>query len=162
MYMQSHIPVKFRGYLMSCDVAMLWLQVHLSPLKSILLGCYYRPSSSNSQYLDNSVVHVMKTEIYVLGDRNINFLASSCPLTITITSVCNLIQVINQSTRVHTNKTGTVSSTCIDHMYINAAELYSKAVSIGFGDHNSVSISRKTKVPKAGSKLYIKDDSYAF
>lgn len=90
MYMQSHIPVKFRGYLMSCDVAMLWLQVHLSPLKSILLGCYYRPSSSNSQYLDNSVVHVMKTEIYVLGDRNINFLASSCPLTITITSVCNL------------------------------------------------------------------------
>ena len=46
MYIQSHIPVKFRGDRMLCDVEMLWLQVQLLHLKS--MGCYYRPPSSNS------------------------------------------------------------------------------------------------------------------
>ena len=99
----------------------------------------------------------MKTEIYVLGDLNIFFLASSCPLKmniLNITSVCHLVQVINQPTRVFTNKAGTVSSTCIDYIYTNAAELCSKAisVSVGFSDHNLVGISRKAKVPKAEPK----------
>ena len=98
-----------------------------------------------------------KREIYVLGDLNINFLASSCPLKkkiLSMTSACNLVQVINQPTRVFTNKTGTVSSTCIEHIYTNAAELCSKAISvtIGFSDHNLVGISGKAKVPMAGLK----------
>ena len=115
-----------------------------------------------SQYLDKLCEMFERAcneyrEIYVLGDINIHFLASSCPLKntiLSITSVCNLVQVINQPTRVDTNKTGTVSSTCIDHIYAhtNAAELCLKAisVSIGFSDHNLVGISRKAKVPKAG------------
>ena len=53
MYIQSHIPVKLRRYLMSCDVEMLWLRVHLPHLKPILLECCYRPLCSGSQYLDN-------------------------------------------------------------------------------------------------------------
>ena len=85
MYIQSHIPVKLRNDLMSCDVEMLWLQVHLPHLKPILLGCCYRPPSSSSQYLDNLCEMFdracdEKREIYVLGDLNINFLASSFPL----------------------------------------------------------------------------------
>ena len=52
MYIQSHIPVKLRRYLMSCDVEMLWLRVHLPHLKPILLECCYRPPCSGSQYLD--------------------------------------------------------------------------------------------------------------
>ena len=81
-----------------------------------------------------------------------------------MTSACNLVQVINQPTRVFPNKTGTVSSTCIDHIYTNAAELCSKAISvtIGFSDHNLVGISRKAKVPKAGPKILHKTSYRGF
>jgi hypothetical protein len=49
----------------------------------------------------------------------------------------NLTQVVDQPTRVFI-KTGTKSSTCIDHIYSNVPEHCSKAVSlyIGFIDHN--------------------------
>ena len=50
------------------------------------------------------------------------------------------------------------SSTCIDHIFTNAAEMCFKAVSrlIGCSDHNRVAISRKTKVPKAGPNIVYK------
>ena len=74
MYIQSHIAVKLRKDLMSCDVEMLWLQVHLPQLKPILLGCCYKPPSCSSQYLDNLCEMFDRAcnenrEIYVLGDR---------------------------------------------------------------------------------------------
>jgi hypothetical protein len=61
-------------------------------------------------------------------------------------------------TRVVTNSTGMKSSTCIDHVFTNAAENGFKAVSksIGCRDHNIVAISRKTKVPKAGPNIVYK------
>ena len=73
----------------------------------------------------------------------------------TVTSACNLVQVISQSTRVVTNSTGMNSSTCIDHICTNAAEICLKTVSrsIGCSDHNIVAISRKTEVPKAGFNI---------
>ena len=100
-------------------------------------------------------------EVYFLGDLNIDWLSSSCPLKKnlqTVTSVCKLVQVISQSTRVVTNRTGMKSSTCIDHIFTNAAEMYLKAVSRSFGcsDQNIVAISRKTKVPKAGPNIMYK------
>lgn len=115
VYIQNHIPVKVREDLMSCDVEMLWLQVHLPHLKLMLLGCCYTwmlPQSSNSQYLNNLCEMFERacnenTEIYVLGELKINFLATSCPLKhklLNVIRVCNLIQVIDQPTRVHTNK----------------------------------------------------------
>ena len=100
-------------------------------------------------------------EVYFLGDLNIDWFSSSCQLKrklLTLTSACNLVQVINQPTRVFTNTTGTRSSTCFDHIFTNTVELCSKAVSvpIGCNDHNIVAISRKAKVPTAGpKKIYI-------
>jgi hypothetical protein len=48
------------------------------------------------------------------------------------------------------------SSTCIDHIFTNAAEICSKALSksTGCSDHNIVAISRK--VPKAGPNIVYK------
>uniref|UniRef100_A0A4W5M3N7 T-box domain-containing protein n=1 Tax=Hucho hucho TaxID=62062 RepID=A0A4W5M3N7_9TELE len=49
-----------------------------------------------------------------------------CPLKrklLTVISACNLVQVINQPTRVFTNTTGTTSSTCTDHVFSNTVEL---------------------------------------
>lgn len=56
------------------------------------------------------------------------------------------------------NKTGIASSTCIDHIYTNAGELCSRAISvpIAFSDHNLVAICRKAKVPKVGPKIVYK------
>lgn len=166
IYIQNHIPVKVREDLMSGLVEMLWLQVHLPHIKPLLLVCCHRPPSSDSQYLDNLCEMLdracdVNREIYVLGDLNIYFLSRSCPLKkklLTVTSACNLAQVINKPTRVFTNSTGIISSMCIDHIYTNAGELCSKAVSvpIGFGDHNLIALSRKAKVPKAGPKIVFK------
>lgn len=85
MYVQSHIPVKLRMDLISCDVEMLWLQLHPPNLKPILLGCCYRPQGSGSQFLDNlgemfERACVENKEMYFLGDLNIEFLASNCSL----------------------------------------------------------------------------------
>ena len=143
---QSHIPVMLREDLMSSVIEVLWLQVHLAHLKPFLLGCCYRPPGANSQYLNNmcemldSVCDVNR-EVYFLGDLNIDWFSTSCPhkrKLLTVTSACNLVQVINQPTRVFTNTTGTRSSTCIDHIFTNTVELCSKAVSvpIGCSDHN--------------------------
>ena len=50
------------------------------------------------------------------------------------------------------------SSTCIDHIFTNAADICFKAVSksIGCSDHNIVTISRKTNVPKARPNIVYK------
>ena len=47
------------------------------------------------------------------------------------------------------------SSTCIDHIFTNAAEICFKAAS-KCSDHNIVAIPRKTKVPKAGPNIVYK------
>ena len=75
-------------------------------------------------------------KVYFLGDLNIDWFSS-------VTSACNLVEVIKQPTRVFTDTTGTRSSTCIDHIFTNTVELCSKAVSIPIGcsDHNIVAIS---------------------
>ena len=104
-----------REDLMSSVIEVLGLQVHLAHLKPFILGCCYRPPSVNSQYLNNmcemldSVCDVNR-EVYFLGDLNIDWFSSSCPFKrklLTVTRSCNLVQVINQPTRVFTNTTGT-------------------------------------------------------
>ena len=88
----------------------------------------------NSQYLNNMCEMVDSVcgvrEVYCLVDLNCDWFSSSCPLKrkrLSVTSACNLVQVINQPTRVFTNTTGTRSSTCIDHIFTNTVELCSKA-----------------------------------
>ena len=90
-------------------------------------------------------------EVDFLGDLKIDWVAA-------VTSACNLVQVINQPSRVFTNTTGTRSSKCIDNIFTNTGELCSKAVSIGIGCiyNNILAISRKARVPTAGPKIVYK------
>ena len=98
--------------------------------------CCCRPPSSNSQYLNNicemlDCVCDVNREVYFLGDLNKYRFSSRCLLKrklLSVTSACNLVQVVNQPTRVFTNTTGTRSSTCINHIFTNTVELCSKAV----------------------------------
>jgi hypothetical protein len=55
-------------------------------------------------------------EVYFLGDLHIDWLSSNYPLKKnlqTVTSACNLLQVVSQPRRVFTNSTGMKSSTCM-------------------------------------------------
>ena len=96
---------------MSSVNEVLWLQVHLPHLKPIILGYCYGSPSANSPYLNNMCemldgVCDVKREVYFFGDLNIDWFSSSCPLKrklLTVTSAFNLVQVINQPTRVFTN-----------------------------------------------------------
>jgi hypothetical protein len=85
VYIQNHISINLREDLMLNTFEVIWLQVHLPHLKPILVGSCYRPQTANSQYLDNMCemfdnVYDIKSEVYVLGDLNIELLSSSCPL----------------------------------------------------------------------------------
>jgi hypothetical protein len=67
----------------------------------------------------------MNRDEYFLGDLNIDLLSLRCPLMKelqTVTSACNLNQVISQPTRVVANSTGMKLSTYIYHIFTNAAK----------------------------------------
>ena len=159
MYVQSHNPVRLSKDLMSEDVEVIWLQVHLSHLKLILGGSFYSPLSAKSQYLDymcemiDNVCDINRKVFFGRGDLNIDWLSSSCPLKKkrqAVTDACNLVQVISQPTRVFTNRSGTKSSTCIDRITSNAEEMCSKAISTPSrcSDHNIIAMPRKNQSSK--------------
>ena len=166
IYIQSHIPVRMRDDLSVLGVEVLWLQFQLPHLKPVLIGCCYRPPDSSIMYLDQMCEMLdracdLDKEIYFVGDININWDVKSCALRsklLSCANTCNLTQVVTKPTRICHKADGSKSSTCIDLIFTNVAELCSKALSIpvGCSDHNIVAIGRKTKVPKSGQKIVLK------
>lgn len=103
----------------------------------------------------------LDTEIYFLGDLNIDWSSNNCSLKNKLQSIadtCNLSQVVTKPTRIFYNVDGTKTETCLDLLFTNATNLCSKAISIcvGFSDHNLIAINRKTKIIKPGQKIIIK------
>ena len=143
VYIQNHIPIKLREDITLNTAEVLWLQVNLPHIRPILVGSCYRPPSANSQYLDK-----MCKMLHNVFDINrgifsgwFDWLSSSSPLKKklkTLTSAWNLVQVISQPTRVVKNSTGMKSSTFIDLIFTNAADICFKTVSksIGCSHHN--------------------------
>ena len=89
------------------NVEVIWLQVNLPHLKPILVGTAI-DHQVVSQYLDNVCemldnVCDISREVYFLGDLNIDWLSSSSPFKKklqTVTSACNLVQVVSKPIRV--------------------------------------------------------------
>lgn len=103
------------------------------------------------------VVCDQKGEIFILGDLNIDWVSLHCPMKNKLKSTsttCGLKQIITQPTRVATSALGT-SATCMDHIFTNNFDQCSKAISVptGCSDHNIIGVTRKTKLPKRGSKI---------
>lgn len=164
-YVQDHIPVKVREDLEPTDIEIRWLQIHLPYQKDILIGCCYRPPSANIGYMDevNSMldqVYDLSMEVILTGDLNVDWLLPHCPLKqrlMNIANSCSFKQMVKQPTRISINKKGITTSSCIDHIYVNRKELYSKAISVpvGYSDHNLVAIARKGNVPKAKPRVIL-------
>lgn len=166
IYCQDHIPVKIRTDLGYEGVEFLWLQVQLPHLRPMLIGCCYRPPNATAVYLDN-ICKIMdkvcdsNSEVFVLGDFNIDWNMNDCPMKArlhTLADACNLSQVVKKPTRIFRRADGIKSSTCIDLIFTNVAELCSKAISLPMGcsDHNLIAVGRKTKIPKRGQKIVLK------
>ena len=68
VYIQNHIPVKIREDLILNTVEVIWLQIHLSHLKPILVGSCYRPPSTSSIWITCVkclIMYVISTEKYI-------------------------------------------------------------------------------------------------
>ncbi len=162
-YIQNHLPVRLRQDLMVQDIEVLWLQVGLKHLKPILIGCFYRTPNVNTLYMDKvcdmlEQVSCTRSEMYFLGDMNVDWNSRGCPLKMRLMNLCascGLFQAVNRTTRICLMSNGKQVATCIDHIYLNSPDVCSKAISvpIGCSDHNLIVIVRKTKVPKQGSKV---------
>ena len=146
--------------------------MNLPHIKPILVGCCYRPPSSDQHYLEAmgemlDKVCELNMEIVFTGDINIDGLSPNCSLKnqlATITDACCLKQVVTQPTRLSTNNKGINTASCIDHIYLSADDLYTKAVSvpIGCSDHHIVVVARKMKVPKARPRVIYKSLTEVF
>ena len=142
-----------------CMIKLRCYGFNLPHIKPILVGCCYRPPSSDQHYLEAmgemlDKVCELNMEIVFTGDINIDWLSPNCSLKnqlVTITDACCLKQVV-------TNNKGINTASCIDHIYLSADDLYTKAVSvpIGCSDHNIVVVARKMKVPKARPRVIYK------
>lgn len=124
---------------------------------SVSLLVYGGISSSGGIGGRSSILAFVANEIYFLGDLNIDWNSLNCPQKnklLVFTEACGL----TKPTRVCLKRDGSKTSTCIDHIYTNSAELCTQVISIPIGcrDHNLVAIVRKTKVPKAGPKIVLK------
>ena len=165
IYVQDHLPTKIRNDLMIFGTETIWVQMNLPHMKPILFGCEYRKPSSKIDYLENICTMLDKVcdlgfETFYLGDANIDWMDSKCPLKKRLhktTSACNLVQMVNNYTRIHLKHDGSVSKTCIDHIFTNYHDLCSNALSIpvGFSDHNVVVLVRKAKLPQSGQKVLL-------
>ena len=83
IYIQSHLPSKLCLEFMYSDVEALRVQIHLPHLKPILVGCCYRPPGASAQYFNDVCdmidrVSDSRSDIYLLRDMNIDWLASNC------------------------------------------------------------------------------------
>ena len=76
---------KLRNYVTAADIEVIWLQINLPHIKPLLIGCVYRPPSANVDYLNQMCLMLDQVcdlghETYLLGDTNIDWNSSNCPL----------------------------------------------------------------------------------
>uniref|UniRef100_A0A8C7Z1Z2 ribonuclease H n=1 Tax=Oryzias sinensis TaxID=183150 RepID=A0A8C7Z1Z2_9TELE len=160
-YVKENIVATLKSELMSRDIEVIWLQINLPFSKPTLVGCCYRPPSSNAEYLQKicenmEMVSNKCGEMFLLGDFNIDWFSKKSFLfekIITMANTCNLKQVMTQPTRIAMDNSS--KSACIDHIYTNVPDLCFQAVSIGVGcsDHNLIAITKQTKMPKSGGRI---------
>ena len=165
VYVLEHLPTKIRNDLMIFDTETIWLQINIPHMNPILVGCEYRKPSAKVDYLERMCTMLDKVcdlglETFYLGDLNIDMGSDGCSLKrrlLETTTACGLVQLVDTPTRVYKKQDGSISETCIDHIFTNHNDLCSKALSlpVGYSDHNVVVTVRKCKLPNSGPKVLL-------
>ena len=113
IYVRNSLVCKPRPDLHVVDLEAVWVESKLDQT-SFLIGCFYRPPSSNVNYWDlikDSIRKVNNTSLkfIILGDFNTDFLKNPSPYFIEIINQYMLAQLIHEPTRTTEN-----SETCLD------------------------------------------------
>ncbi|KAI8486067.1 Alpha-(1,6)-fucosyltransferase [Branchiostoma belcheri] len=105
-------------------------------------------------------------EACVLGDFNVDWLVPSSMKEDlnNMAAACNLTQVVEQSTRKSWNSAGYNTSTCIDLAFVTSRDNYGKAGVFAWGctDHDIITITKRTKIPKRAPTSEFKRSYKAF
>lgn len=125
------------------------------------LGCCYRPPNANNINLD-SICDILESntivgqDIYFMGDFNIDWLASNCPMMNKLLFVALSKWLTNQ--QEYTRTDGTRTAACIDHIFTNCPERSNKTMSvpIGCSDHNLIISATNIKLSRPGSTIVLK------
>ena len=100
IYFQSSLDVTFINSLHCNDIEILWCDIKPSSEKSFLLGCLYRPPSSNVSYFNKIVDNVemalnISDDILVMGDFNIDVSDPSHQYYSKFTAFCDFVTLHN-------------------------------------------------------------------
>ena len=139
----------------SRDIEMQWVSIKQPHTKLILIGNVYRPPQGNmekfTQVLENSLLQIdmTKTELYIMGDFNIDMMDSQNMPTKDFKSFIKTIglrQIIKEPTRCTIDR-----SSCLDLVLTNSDLVYKVgAMDLNISDHSMILLTRKrfTKIKK--------------
>ena len=147
LYVKDGISYNTRPDLQEEGLEAAWIELFLPKSKGILVSSIYRPPDDSS-FLSKLEISLGKvqpsTEIYVLGDFNINYDKRDlrcCKKYTDILDFYNCKQIISDHTRVSVN-----SSTTLDHIVTNSLHKIGKSGVLGhsFSDHFPIFCIRTT------------------
>ena len=154
----------------SCkDIEMQWLKISMDNVRPIVIVSVYRPPQGNIDKCCEIICSAFdkanlkdNTDIFVLGDFNVNFLDKTTPafreLDFTTKSL-GLKQLITSRTR-STTRDGILTESLIDLLFTNS-EHVSKSMILDFNisDHAGILATRK-KIPVNAAKINFRGRSY--
>jgi len=157
IYVKEDIQHSFLSNLISSDIENSWVLIKPDHYKPFLIGCFYRPPSSNKQYLDKMIECIQNAkneleDLIVLGDFNFPFSLEELNITDPCVYLQHMVgarQLITCPTRVTR-----LTSTIIDHIYTTIPEKHSKSgvMECSISDHYLIYTLLSTKQEKTKSK----------
>ena len=147
----------------------LWIEIHLPLQQPMLIRCVYRPPKSNALYLDKICESIdfaldERIELFMLGDYNIDWKSShsdgnKTKLNIILSSIYSrhlfqMVQDIIGPQEIHLG----IEQSIIELTFCNTPNECSNAKSalLSWTNHNIVSITKYTKVPKRPARRTIR------
>ena len=162
--------------LSGADLEMQWVSLDMKNMRRIIIINIYRPPKGDYKRACKLISEAIReadlkdnSEVYVLGDFNINLCAKSEPASknlLSTMSLWGLKPFIKEATRLGWVN-GTLKGTCIDNIFSNSDVITEARVLLwNFSDHLVVTVTRKRqktehkKIPFIGRSYrdYVRED----
>ena len=167
VYIAEKIPYKRRKDMEAAEMESVWIEICYPNSKPFLVNYVYRPPNAVQSWIDKyeqqlDLAELKKTELYIMGDINVNFFPEKSRNKFDNTKWSNLISHfgLKQHVGMPTRVTKT-SSKIIDHIYSsgnfshNISNVFVPNISIS--DHYPICFLRNTKQKlKRGTHKIIK------
>ena len=168
---------KYAHFNRSCkDVELQWVSISIKNMRPVVILNVYRPPQGDykqaCKIINESITKAClknNTEIFLMGDFNIDLKVNSSPETkelLFTTGLNGLIPKIIGTTR-RSNRAGNIKESCIDNIFTNSPFIAeSKVLDLNISDHLAVYVRRKKAriIPKKikftgrSYKNFVKED----